>query len=73
MLERLQKDEQYRMTNTHPFLRDGVMATNTESRCQKLDGQRSKLLNMTRLPWTIIHTSQQDLKEFKIQNVGYSD
>ena len=28
------------------------------------------LLNMTRLPWRIIHTSQQDLKEF-IQNTKH--
>ena len=39
MLERLHKDEQYRMTNTHPFLRDGVMTTNTESRCQWTEEQ----------------------------------
>ena len=29
------------MENTHPFLRDGITTTNTESRCHKLDGQRS--------------------------------
>ena len=41
--------------------------------CHSSGGPRSKLLNMTRLPWKTIHTSQQNLKEFKMQNIGYSD
>ena len=36
-------------------------------------GRGSKLSNMTRLLWRTIHTSLQDLKEFKIQNFRYSD
>ena len=48
-------------------------STQAESLCQKLGGPKSKLSNMTRLPWRMIHTSQPNLKEIKIQNIGYSD
>ena len=48
------------MEDTNPFLRDVTMTTNTEVLCHSSDGQRSKLLNMTRLPWKTIHTLQQN-------------
>ena len=59
------------MENTHPFLRDGITTANTESLCQKLDCQRSKKSYMTEPLWRIIHSSQQELREFEIQNIGF--
>ena len=49
----------------NPYLKDDTKTNNIESLCRNLGGQKSKLLNMTRLPWRIILTSQQDLKEAK--------
>ena len=59
------------MENTHPFLRDGITTTNTESLCPKLDGQRIIQCYMTEPLWRIIHSSQQELREFEIQNIGF--
>ena len=61
------------LKNVHPYLRDGITTTNTESLCHSSDGQSRNELKMTRLPWRIILTSQQELREFKIQNIGSSN
>ena len=47
--------------------------TNIEILRHSSDGPRSNLLNVTRWPWRIICTAQQDLREFDIQNIGHSD
>ena len=68
--EMLQKLVNPSMEEIIPYLKDGTKTNNTESLCQNLGGQRSKiLLKMTRLPRRTTHTSQQDLKEFTIQNI----
>ena len=36
----------------------------------QMDGQRSIQCFLTKLRWRIIHTSQQELREFDIQNIG---
>ena len=71
--EMLQRTRQPKPKKVHPYLRDGKTTTNTESLCHSSDGQSRKESNMTRLPWRIIHTSQQELREFKIQNIGSSN
>ena len=59
------------MENAHPFLRDGSATASTESRCQTLDGLSRKSCYLTDLPWKIIHTPRQKLREFEIQNIGF--
>ena len=61
------------MKDINPYMRGGTKTINVEILCHSSGGPRRKLLNMTPLPWRIIHTSQQDLREFEIQNTGYSD
>ena len=53
------------MEDINPYLKDGAKTTNTEILCHSSGGTRSKFLNMTRLPWKTIHTSQENLKEFQ--------
>ena len=52
----------------YPYLQDDIMTTNTESLCQILDGPRSTQCHMTELPWRIIHTSQENQREFEIRH-----
>ena len=49
----------------HPYLHDGTTTTSTEIRCHSLGGPRRISCYLTQLPWRIIHTSRQKLREFE--------
>ena len=59
------------MENAHPFLRDGTATASTETRGHALDGLSRTSCYLTELLWKITHTSQQKLREFDIQNIGF--
>ena len=54
----------------HPYLHDGTTTTNTEIRCPSLDGLSRTSCCLTSLPWRIIHTSRQKLRQFEIRHIG---
>ena len=61
------------MENTHPFLRDGTATTSTEIRWRMhwMDWAGHHAVWQNCLGKSS-HTSQQKLREFEIQNIGYS-
>ena len=59
------------MEDIHPFLRGGTTNTVTEIRWHALDGLSRTSCYLTELPWKIIHTSQQELREFETQNIRF--
>ena len=56
----------------HPYLHDGTATASTEIRCHSLGGPSRMSCYLTELPWRIIHTSPQKLRECEIRHTGFS-
>ena len=55
----------------HSSILAGTTMTDTESRCRTMDGMRATSCYLTELPWKLIRTSQQELRQFETQNIGF--